>query len=540
MFTNKSSKDQANMSSNQNEYDSANPRHHNYLTISDLSIVSPEGREIVTALSLSVQRGQRLAIIGAEGSGKSTLLKSIVGELPAGFSVSGKIALGKWGYLPQNLPAAWSDSSVSSYLLADSPAAVIDLERWNDSLKYITALRSVGLPQRLFDEDRAIATLSGGELIRLQLAKLVATNPDILILDEPSNHLDLKTLEWLETFLAREKRAIVFVSHDESLVENVATSILHLQYVTHRQKAVHTYTGEDYRSFLQTRQAAAERSEQVIDSERREKRRLKQQLSKALSKSQGRENRAEPEDKNTKNRAQRGLTHARERIAQLRDKLESLPSSEQMMLEESARLEFKPGSAVQKHKTLAELSIPELRAGNELLAENVALSVRGPCRIVITGDNGVGKTTLIREIVSKLCERGDLRVGYLPQKYEEVLTQPQKTAFEYLQEFEPSVSFSINTLIRLGLTAAEIRTPVSSLSGGQRAKVIIGRAICAAANILVLDEPTSNLSPLMVPAFTEALREFPGAIVVVSHDRKFITNLGGEVLKLTSKGLSRA
>lgn len=196
-------------------------------------------------------------------------------------------------------------------------------------------------------------------------------------------------------------------------------------------------------------------------------------------------------------------------------------------------------SALPQGKTVIEYTLPRLYAPDgRLLSENISLSIHGSGKVCITGDNGSGKTTLIKAIASELLERKDIKALYMPQNYEDELDLSM-TPVDYLDKTGQKEERSkIQTFLSaLRYTVEEMSHPISALSGGQKAKILILRMVLSDANVLILDEPTRNFSALSAPAVRELLKNYPGAIISISHDRKFISAVAEKVYRLCPQGL---
>jgi ATPase subunit of ABC transporter with duplicated ATPase domains len=214
------------------------------------------------------------------------------------------------------------------------------------------------------------------------------------------------------------------------------------------------------------------------------------------------------------------------------------------MPEQEEAIFFKLGKEESKMpagKTVVEYNLEELRSPDEskVLAKNISLCVRGPERICIIGKNGVGKTTLLKQMAEELLQRKDIRVQYMPQNYEDLLDFNQ-TPVEFLDDTgDKEVRTRIRTYLgSLKYTADEMDHPIGELSGGQKAKVLLLKMSLSDANVLILDEPTRNFSPLSGPVIRQMISQFPGAVISISHDRKYIKECCTKVYELTSDGLS--
>jgi ATPase subunit of ABC transporter with duplicated ATPase domains len=503
----------------------------------NLTLATPSGRIIVQDLALSVLPGEKLAIIGMEGTGKSSLLRAMGNLMDDSFSSTGQVAHGKLGYVAQLLSDEWRERTVAEYLLASAPSLEVEAERWNDAVLAIRALTQVGLDHDLFDSARPLRTYSGGELVKLSIARAIADDPDGLLLDEPSNFLDLETLQWLEGFLLDYDKPVAFVSHDEALISAVATKVLYLQHIPHLDETRVTISHEDYNTFKQRIENDRARSEGVIEKEKKYEKQVKKQISEMVSKADSRERKNRGTDMATKNRANSGAAKAKAEIAKLRERLENRPVLDREFREDQIKLLFPASSSIAAGANVADFRGLRIEHEGRVLCESIDLSINGPERIAIVGRNGAGKSSFLKAILPLLSERPSLRVGYMPQDYSELFNSPDMKVLDFIASYNSDLTFCRTVLGRLQLGNQEVIGAVKDLSGGQRAKVLIAALMLGGANVLLLDEPTTNLSPLSSPALAEALRAFPGAIIVVSHDRNFVTAVADRVLEFTKEGL---
>lgn len=506
-----------------------------------LSIVSPQGKEIIKDLNLSINPGAKLAIIGAEGVGKSTIIKALCGMKLPGFKVSGNIMSGNVGYLAQHLEDIWQETSPVQFLLATSSPVPDEMLDWNAYSAACKALSNVGLSPDLLNEDRPLSTLSGGESVRIRLAKLLMREPDILLLDEPTNYLDLDTMEWLETYILDDKRAIAFVTHDEKLIERTANQILFIQHFDHSNKSRYIFSGSDYKTFLDEKESVYQRVETAARKQRSENRKLKQEYAEAASKSASRTKKssASAEGAAEKSRGMRASQQSTNKLARLKERIEETSEVETLNREEDALLDFSKEALIPQGKVILKMEGKTIAHEDRVLATNIDLCVIGPQKVVIIGANGVGKSTFLKEIYGELKKSNAIAVEFLPQNPEDILTETKRTAIEYLDDVNTDKTFTRTILGRLGFHRNEMGLEIGSLSGGQRLKILLGRLICSNANVLLMDEPTANLSPLASPNLRDALRRFPGAVIAVSHDRKFIEEVATDVYELTPNGLQK-
>lgn len=215
-----------------------------------------------------------MAVIGEEGNGKSTLLRVINNreDVESYCNVSGEI-LKKGlilGYLEQSLDKGWNDVQAYEFFLKDNPGDENDYDRFAKFDEVAKILSKLGMPTEILESDQCIETLSGGEKVKIQIVKLLMKDPDVLLLDEPTNDLDIETLEWLEKFICEQKIPVLFVSHDETLLENTANIILHLEQLKNRKEARHTLAKTNYNNYVEERQRKIAKSEQLATMESRE------------------------------------------------------------------------------------------------------------------------------------------------------------------------------------------------------------------------------------------------------------------------------
>ena len=489
-------------------------------------------------LSLVLNRKDKIAIIGEEGNGKSTLLKILINDpsLVDYISYSGKIDTFDHiiGYLPQSLDKAWLDQHVIEFLLKDSIDSEILLETY-DNLAHLNQLASrLSLKLDILEEDRFLSTLSGGELIKLQLVKILAKDPDILLLDEPTNDLDLKTLKWLESFITDCELPILFVSHDETLLSNVANGILHIEQLMKKTRSQYTFERLNYQEYLLKRTDILKRDTMIARKEKQEYdikydkwRRLYQSVDHSINTV----SRQDPHQAKMLKRKMNTVKAAKRRLDDI--ELKKVPDPE-----EAINLFFPPVSLA-KNKVVLDLSLANLMINDKQLSSNIKLFIKGNKHIVIVGDNGVGKSTLLKIIYDKLQLR-NINVAYMAQDYTEIMNE-ELTPLAYLdvignkEESEKLRSFLGN----LKFTVNEMDQKIAGLSGGQKAKLALLKMVYLAPEVLLLDEPSRNLSPLSNPIIRQLLIGYQGCIIAVSHDRMFIKEVADEVYELSSEGLIR-
>lgn len=505
-------------------------------TVENLTIETRKGRKLIENLSFALNDGDKMAIIGEEGNGKSTLLKALIDpQIISDYCfVNGKINKQNYkiGYLEQKLNSKWDNQTIVDYYLKDSPDCDCEYEKYNDIFKFEKALKNMGFDLSRISENTLIKNLSGGEKVKLQLAKISSGNYDVIFLDEPTNDLDIDTLEKLENIIINSKKPVLYISHDETLLEKTANRILHIEQLIKKTKPKFTLQKCTYNEYVEARNRQIAHQTQVAYSERRERdkkeeilRQIKQKVENALV--------AAKKDPSSGRIIAKKMANVK---AQERH-LESEELTEIPDVEESIKMIVDPTITLPRQKIVLNVEIPKLIAGDKVLAENIRLLIRGPQKIAIVGKNGCGKTTLIKEIVPILRNTSGLKVGYFSQNYNEVLDY-DKLALDEMQISSKDFN-SATVLGSLKFTREEMLHAVKDLSEGQKAKLALMKLIIEKNNVLVLDEPTRNLSPLSNPVIRGVLKSYNGAIIAVSHDRKFIKEICDEIYILSDKGLKK-
>ena len=506
------------------------------LTIDRLSITHRRDlREILNNFSLLLGPGERAVLIGEEGNGKSTLLRLI--HDPASVEDyaewSGEVSAGgRTGYLPQELTS--EQLSWPARRLFEASEGFMSL-----TPKERAALsKELGLPLSFFTAERALREFSGGERIKMQLACIAAEQPELYLLDEPSNDLDLDSLEWLEGFILSRREPVLFVSHDETLIERTANVVIHLELLRRKTLPRATVARLPYRDYVEARYRSLARQEQAARKEREEfeaKLERYRQIRQKVESAQRGVSRQDPHGGRLLKKKMHTVQSMGRRFEREREALTAMPETEEAIF-----LSFPSAACVPNGKRVLELALPVLEVDGRVLARDVELRVTGPERVCIVGGNGAGKTTLLRRIASELLERRDIRAAYMPQELGERLDTDESP----VQLLNASGSRAEEERIRamlgsLRYTSKEMEQPCRTLSGGQRAKLLLASMALEGADVLILDEPTRNLSPLSGPVIRELLRSFRGAVISVSHDRKFIGEVCTAVYELRPEGLCR-
>lgn len=494
-------------------------------------------RVILEDFNLVLNDGDKAVIIGEEGNGKSTLMKWIYNPalVEDYIEASGERILGKerLGYLPQELPEEEKGKTVYEFFSEED-------QFWNQTPKDLAMLAGkFKMPGDIFYESKKMRNLSGGEKIKVQLMRLFMQDATVLLLDEPSNDIDITTLELLEKLIQEWKHIVLFISHDETLIEHTANMVIHLEQIKRKTKSRYTVEKCTYPDYVKNRLHRMERQEQKAMSDRREKELRDEKYQKVYQSVQsalGNCSRQAPAvAKNLKDKMHTVKSMGR-RFEKADENMTEMPEQEEAIF-------FKLGdksASIPAGKTVMEYHLPKLQTpdGERTLSEKIDLKIRGSEKICIVGANGAGKTTLLKKIAEELRNRTDVHTEYMPQNYEEQLNL-DLTPVEYLA---PSGDKKEQTKVRtylgsLKYTTDEMEHSIRELSGGQKAKVLLLKMSLSGANVLVLDEPTRNFSPLSGPVIRKMLREFPGAIISISHDRRYVEEVCDKVYVLSETGL---
>ena len=483
------------------------------------------GKPLLDAADLSVEVGERLCLAGRNGAGKSSLLALLDGqrEPDSGIIVRPGTPI---GHMPQDVPEHWSGpvfSLVAEVLgeegkaLAAAHAGADHGQRvggWERYGEVLGVIHHLGL-----DPDAEFVALSGGTRRRVALARALVRSED-LILDEPTNHLDIATITWLEDFLLRKARTLIFVSHDRAFAGRLATRVVEID----RGKLYSYSCGFDrYPERREERLAAEEQACRLFDKKlAREEAWIRQGIKARRTRNMGRV---------------RALEAMRVERAERRDKQGNV----RMAAQEAGR----SGKLVIEADDVA-FAYP----GQAPLFRNFSTIIQRGDRVGLIGDNGAGKTTLLRVLLGELPPtEGAVRLGTnLHISYFDQLRaslDPEENIMRSVAEGNDVVTVGGDTRHVAGylpdclFTPDRLRLPVKALSGGERNRLLLAKLFTRPSNVLVLDEPTNDLDTETLELLEELLTDYSGTVLVVSHDRRFLDNLVTSVITLEGDGRAR-
>lgn len=554
------------------------------LQIKELTVTHKKDlRTIVEKFSFVLNAGQKAVLIGEEGNGKSTILKWIYSpdaiETYAEAEGSCIHTGEKLGYLPQELEPEARGKSVCEFFAEEELFWEYDPKELND------LARKLHFSPELFYSEQKMGTLSGGERVKVQLARILTGRPTILLLDEPSNDIDIETLEWLEEFIRESPLPVLYVSHDEILIERTANTVIHLEQIRRKTVCRYTVAHMSYREYMEQRETGMEKQLQEAQNDRRQENIRQEKLRRIMDKvDHDQENitRQNPGGGRLLKKKMKAVKSMERRFDREAENMTQMPEKEEAIF-----LKFGQDIRMPAGKVVLDFHCDRLTAGGaaegydgdtgrrggesgsdgkeprgngsggsgggleengqeapeseeKILAEQIDLFVKGAEKVCITGRNGAGKTTLLRRIAAELLARDDIHAAYMPQNYEELMDM-SRTPVEYLcTTGEKEELTRIRTYLgSMKYTADEMSHPTAELSGGQKAKVFLLKLSLSGADVLILDEPTRNFSPLSNPVIRSVLKAYGGTIISVSHDRKYIEEVCDTVYELTPRGLLR-
>ena len=510
------------------------------------------GNQILKNVNLTVNEGDRIGLIGINGCGKTTLLRLITGkEEPDRFteedgiiSIASKTSIGyleQMGALDNENTVIEEMKSVFSELISISER-MKELEKLmaessdnyeafsaeysrisayyesNDGyiikVKIKTILNGMGFSEDMFD--RVISSFSGGEKTRLAIAKLLLENPNILILDEPTNHLDFRTVMWLEDYLKDYRGALLIVSHDRYFLDKTVTSICEIE-----NTVLTRYKG-NYTAFTRLKEEAVTRQQKEYDLQQKEIAKMEDYVARNLV------------------RASTSKS-AKSRIKAL-DKMERIEKPN--TYHKAAKLEFTfaqdPPQEVLKVKDI-DVSVG-FGDDRRTLVDSLSFEVRRGEKLAVIGDNGIGKSTLLKVIQEKLPHKGkviwaaNVRISYFDQEAANI--NRSNTVFEEIHSRYPLLSdLEVRNLLgKVRLVGENVFKQAGVVSGGERCKLCFAIMMMEHGNVLILDEPTNHLDLQTKEVLEDALERFEGTIIYVSHDRYLLNRISTRILEITAEG----
>ncbi|MDR2828321.1 MAG: ATP-binding cassette domain-containing protein [Acholeplasmatales bacterium] len=481
---------------------------------------------LVSNLSFIASENSKIAIIGTEGSGKTTLLRVLNNDIPSYISVSGNINRpSNIGYLPQDINKAYGKLSVNDFLFND-----LDYEILKDC---ITILKKFNLSYSEI-EKRIISSFSGGEKVKIALCKILVSNPSCILLDEPSNDLDFETIIFLEEFLISTDIPVIFVSHDQRLLENVSTSIIHLQQTKHKTDCISYYKGIGYLEYKIEYNKKYNKDLVIASKERANYAKKMEKFRQIYQKVEYRQNQAvrDPVTSRLLKKRIHVLKSQQRRYLKEQEEWTEIPEKE-----EPLNIFFSQKSKINQHKILLEINLDNFTLPNNKTIDNISLSISAVDKLVIFGNNGIGKTTFLKYIKEELT-KNNIKVGYISQNYEDILDY-DCTIVEFLDLKQDmyNVPKVRQILGNVGFHTNEMTVKIRNISEGQKLKLLLVLLISSDFDILLLDEPTRNISPLNLDEVYSLFNSFIGSIVAITHDRSFIENVFDNIYCLTEKGL---
>ena len=469
-------------------------------------------------VSTSIDKRDKIILLGKNGSGKSTLMRIIAGELSPTEGEVFHSSNVKIGYQIQSrIPD--EKMTLMEYYLQDKSNVPLDTEEF---YSYDRRVRSILVGLEFYEEDweRHLETFSGGELTRISLGKLFLVDHDILLLDEPTNHLDLESTEWLVDFLKSYKGALLVITHDRYLIRNVGNRFWELN-------------GGSLWDFAGTYDKYQSDREIMVKSGLRTRENLSREIERldAVAKRY----RLWGQEKFIK----QAVNKERQRD-RLKDQLETIDLPDEEIRPTKFRLPQpdRTGYSVLKIEGLS------FGFGSKKLFNGASAEVHRRDKIGLLGPNGSGKTTLLRiitenleEYVGQITWGHNVRWGYLSQLTED-LNPSNDVISEIWQLMRGQPDYEVRKYIgRFGFPGDDVFKPVPSLSGGERTKLALAKLILSKPNVLVMDEPTNNLDIWSIESLEEVLKEYEGCIILVSHDREFVQNVCDHFLMIDGKKL---
>ena len=501
--------------------------------------------KVLENISFHIEDYEKAAIVGINGAGKTTLLRIIVGEMQPD---SGLVTLAKdksLGYLAQN-SAVNTDNTIYNELLSVKQDVIRLEERMRqceEEMKHVSGealdnlmkqytdythaferdggytykseivgvLKGLGFQENAFS--KSVAALSGGQKTRVALGKLLLQKPDLIILDEPTNHLDMNSIAWLETYLLNYKGAVIIVSHDRYFLDRIATKVIEID-----QTKATTFHG-NYSDYAVKKEQLRIAAWNAYINQQREIKHQEEVIEKLRSFNR-----------------EKSIKRAESREKML-DKMEIIDRPTEVRTE--MKLTLTPH--IQSGNDVLTVEGLSKAFGSHQLFEGVGFEIKRGEHVAIIGDNGTGKTTLLKILNGLLpADAGkfhlgtNVEIGYYDQEHH--VLHSEKTLFEEISDDYPYLTNTEirNVLAAFLFTGEEVFKRIQDLSGGERGRVSLAKLMLSNANFLILDEPTNHLDIMSKEILEDALNQYEGTVLYVSHDRYFINKTAHRILDLTA------
>ena len=523
----------------------------NVLNVSNLAKSYPN-KTIFSGLSFNLEKGDKAGLVGLNGAGKSTLFNILTGRLRAD---EGKIFIPtdiKVGYLEQILSLD-SDMTIYDYCLSvfedlislereirdlekkmstekdpDKLAAIMDeytrkSDLYHNKNGYAMeselegTLSAMGFARE--DFNKKITELSGGQKARVELAGLLLEKPDLLLLDEPTNHLDIKAINFLENFIKNYKGTAIIISHDRYFLDATVNRMMVLEY-----GKLSTYTG-NYTVFMEKRKKDREVRIHQYKSQQKEIERQEEIIDR-LKNLGG-------------SKRKRGISQSRSR-QKLLDKMERIEKP--VELSDTMNLKFTP--RIQSGMDVLKVNDLRMSFDDKEIFKNISFEIYRNERAAIIGDNGVGKTTLFKLILGELFQDGgraklgeSVNVGYFDQEQKSL--NLENTIFDEIRDTFPMLTnFEIRSyLAKFMFYDTDVFREISELSGGERARISLLKLMISDCNFILMDEPTNHLDIDSKEILEDAILDFEGTLLIISHDRYFLNKIASKILDMKAYGM---